>query len=132
MSQPTTTACWTGQQLTAGHFLRCRAEDSPRIKPKYPKYIQESRGRVRKDTSHEYLVYRSCTFPKQLEYGDFTKIMIYCVDAHFHFEQSLPSFVACIKFVSTAFKSNFPLLQLSFTLSFTPPFCAAFGALSLS
>ena len=36
MSQPTTTACWTGQQLMAGHFLRCRAEDSPRINPKYP------------------------------------------------------------------------------------------------
>ena len=40
MSQPITTltACWTGQKLTAGHFLRCRAEDSPRINPKYPKY----------------------------------------------------------------------------------------------
>ena len=37
--QPTTTACWTGQQLMAGHFLRCRAEDSPRINPKYPKYM---------------------------------------------------------------------------------------------
>ena len=23
----------------AGHFLRCRAEDSPRINPKYPKVL---------------------------------------------------------------------------------------------